>query len=600
MSKFKKIKKVIFKDVKVRYYFYFVLLFLNVATTMFSSYSTKALIDCLTNEPFAEMDILEKAYFYLFGGHELLSNNVWAFAIIIIGFALISVGLAISRFLLRSYTITKMGKNLQDELFYHIERLPYPVIKSLPNGDLIQTCTKDESTVLRYFTFQRYMIVHTIFLVSTSFIILSITNYQIALVSLSLLPFMFIYSFFIIKEVRRRYRLTDDSEGEMTSKIEENLSSVRLVKAFNNERFEITEFEKYIDDYQGKFIRWKKLSSFFYGSSDIFVFAQIALTSVFGFYLCFIRYVNNDPMGISVGTLAISFTFVNMIVWPVRDVATIISNFAQALAAADRINLIFDEPLEDIDSGVTPTLDGTIEFKNVGFKFADSSIDNLSNLSFKIKPGQTVAIMGKTGSGKSTLSYLLARLYDNTSGEILLNDVNIKEIKRTHLRENVSIVLQEPFLFSKTIEDNIKLVTTNASETDILEATKTSFIHDSILKFKDGYRTAVGEKGVTLSGGQKQRLSIARTLVKKSPIIIFDDSLSAVDTDTDFKIREALKARKNKSTMLIITHRVATAKDADLIIVLNDGTIEALGTHDELIKKKGLYKRVNDIQTKME
>ncbi len=606
MKKFIKVLNILIKDTKLEYYSYFVLMFFSVLFMIASTYSTKVLVDILEAQlnlglgfnselslsNLNDLDILEKAFIYCFGGIKYLSTNLYVFAIIILGFAFFSGVLSLIRFFQRSDFISKMSKNMQLLLFYHIERLPYSTIKSLNNGDIIQTCTRDEDVLKRFFGFNISLIVYTFYIVIISFIILCITSYKIALISICIMPIMFTYSFFVIKEVRKRYRITDDSESQMTTKIEENLASIRLVKAFNNESYEINDFDKYIKDYKRKYLNWRKLSAFFFSSSDIFVFSQIALTTIFGFYLMFIK-------EISVGTLVISFSFVSMMVWPIRDVATVLSNLAQAIASLDRINLLLDLPLEDIDSGLTPIIKGNIELNNVSFNYTDSDIATLKNITFKINQGQTVAIMGKTGSGKSTLVYLLTRLYDYNSGSIKLDGVELNKIQKEYLRNNISIVLQEPFLFSITIKDNISITNKYIDFSEIENVTKISHIDKSIRNFKDGYDTPVGEKGTTLSGGQKQRVAIARSLLKKAPILIFDDSLSAVDTETDYEIRKSLKESKNNVTTLIITHRIATAKDADLIVVLDEGKISEIGNHNDLIKENGLYKKIYEIQTKM-
>lgn len=589
------------------YYSYFVLMFFSVLFSITTTYISKILIDILQTQDTlggigtpinnieqlgSDLNFLSTFFINSFGGIKFLSTNIWFFAVLIIIFALLTAIVSAIRFFFRTKFMNTISKNLQMLLFNHIERLPYSKIKSMKNGDIIQTCTRDEDVLKRFAGFDTSMIVYTIFIVGISFVFLWITNYKIALVTMTLMPFMFIYSFFVIKEVRRRYRKTDDSEGEMTSKIEENLASVRLVKAFNNEEFEINDFEKYVTDYKTKYMRWGKLRAFFFSSSDIFVFGQIAITTIVGFILCF-----NKEIG--VGTLYMAFTFVNFMVWPIRDVATVLSNLARANASLDRISLILDEPIEDVYSGITPTIKGNINFNNVSFNYPDSNEYILKNITFSIKEGQTVAIMGKTGSGKSTLAYLLTRLYDSTKGTIYIDGVDIKAIQKHYLRQNISIVLQDPFLFSKTIKDNVLIANQKANNSDLIEATSICQIHNSIINFPKGYDTAVGEKGTTLSGGQKQRVAIARTLILKSPVLVFDDSLSAVDTETDFNIRKAMKERINKCTTFLITHRVATAKDADLIIVLENGEISQIGKHEDLIKENGLYKRIYDIQTKM-
>jgi ATP-binding cassette subfamily B protein len=555
---------------------------------------SKILVDTLTGKIFdtPQAGWLELFIADIFGGPQFLSENLWVFSVIIIMLALMVALMALSRFFLRSYIGPNVAKTMQLKLFYHIERLPYSFMKKTRSGDVIQTCTRDEDVFRRFLTRDSYSIVYTFLIVLFSLSILFSINWKIALISTILLPVLFIYSFFVIKEVRVRYRKTDDSEGLMTARIEENLASVRVVKAYNNEAFEIERFEENLKDYRKKFIHWRKLSSFFFSSSDIFVFGQIMLTTLFGISLAYTG-------EITVGTLFISFTFVNMMVWPIRDVATIFSNMARAVAAMDRMMIILNEPVEDIDTGIKPEIDGEIVFNNVSFNFDDSPTPVLHDINLRIKKGATVAILGKTGAGKSTLAYLLTRLYDPTEGTILIDNQDITTISRSHIRQNVATVLQEPFLFSKTIMSNIRIANPDASPEEVYQAARIADIHDNILSFKSGYETPVGEKGVTLSGGQRQRLAIARTIINKAPILIFDDSLSSVDTETDINIRSALKRRTESTTTLIITHRIATAKDADLIIVLENGTISEQGTHEQLIARKGLYQRVFDIQTKM-
>lgn len=586
------------KGYRLKYLGYLGILLLSVIFSTFSTFVLKILIDILqysdkvsyfnnVNDPLSLFFIN-----HIFGGYDFLSSNLWIFSILIIGFA-IAVGLLnLSRLVLSAFIKTAIAKNLQLRIFNHLERLDYSYIKGLRNGDIIQTCTTDEQALSQFYTQDLHTFFYTIFVVTINFSVLCSISYKVALVGICILPLLFIYSFFIIKKVHKYYRISDDSEGMLTAKIEESLSSIRLVKAYNNENFEINDFDKYLNDYKSKYLRYRKLSAFFISSSDIIMFSQVLVATAYAIYLC--------AMGeITTATVFISFTYISQIIWPVRDLATKFANLAKIMASIDRIKLIMEEPLEDIDSGLKPKIIGEIEFKDVSFRFPDDENNVLNNLNFKVKPGQTVAIIGKTGSGKSTLSYLLTRLYDNQEGEILLDGINIKDISKSHLRKNISLCLQEPFLFSKTIKENIKITDNNIDDDQIIESCEIAKIHDSILEFNNQYDTQIGEKGVTLSGGQKQRVAIARALVNKTPLLIFDDSLSAVDTKTDIEIRSALKARMKDTTTFIITHRVATAKDADLIIVLEDNTISEMGTYDELINKEGLFSRINTIQTRM-
>jgi len=594
MKKYLKFIKEVTEGVRKIYVLHYIVLFFAVFFQVLSSFISKILVDTLRGDIFnaPQAGSLEIFIANIFGGPEFLSNNLWVFSIIVITIALMVALLAISRFIMRSYIGPNVAKNMQLKLFYHVERLPYSFMKKTQSGDVIQTCTRDEDVFRRFLTNESFSIVYTFYIVVFSLGILFSINWKIALISMILLPVLFIYSFFIIKEVRVRYRVTDDSEGLMTAKIEENLSSVRVVKAYNNEAYEIERFEENLIDYKRKYIRWRKLSAFFFSSSDIFVFGQILLTTLFGISLAYTG-------EITVGTLVVSFTFVNMMVWPIRDVATIFSNMARAVASMDRIMLILGEPVEDIESGVEPKIDGEIVFDHAGFKFEDGEEPVLHDINLKIKRGATIAVLGKTGAGKSTLAHLLTRLYDCTEGKIFVDGRDITTISRSHIRQNVATVLQEPFLFSKSIISNIRIANPTASSEEVYKAARIADIHDSILTFQKGYETPVGEKGVTLSGGQRQRLAIARTIINNAPILIFDDSLSSVDTETDINIRTALRKRAKNTTTIIITHRIATAKDADMIVVLENGTISEAGTHEELIARKGLYQRVFEIQTKM-
>ncbi len=594
MKKYWKLIKEATEGLGKIYFFHYLILTFSVFFQVLSAFISKILIDTLNGDIFFEDKAgkLELFIADLLGGPTFLKENLWVFSIIIVTMALFVALFAFSRFLLRAKLGPNIAKTMQRKLFYHIERLPYSYMKKARSGDIIQTCTRDENILRRFLTREMFSIVYTFLIVLFSFLILVSVNYKIALISLTLMPFLFLYSFFIIKEVRIRYRKTDDSEGILTAKIEENLASVRVVKAFNNETYEIEHFEKHLEDYKDKFVHWRKLSALFFSTSDIFIFGQIILTTLFGVALAY-------KGEISIGTLFVGFSFVNMMVWPIRQVATILSNMAQAIAAMDRIILILNEPLEDITTGLEPKIDGEIIFKDVGFQFEDGNEPVLKHINLKINKGATVAVLGKTGAGKSTLAHLLTRLYEPTSGTIYIDNERIDKISRSHLRKNVATVLQDPFLFSKTIMSNIKISKPDADANDVYVAASIANIHENIMSFKEGYETPVGEKGVTLSGGQKQRLAIARTLINKAPILIFDDSLSAVDTETDINIRTALKKRVSETTTIIITHRIATAKDADLIIVLEDGTISEQGTHEELILRKGLYQRVFEIQTKL-
>lgn len=590
MKKYLKIMWDITKGHRGAYLFSFVLQFFAITFMLWSTFMTKVLVDTIQGD--APTGPIDTFMTDLFGGQAFLRDRLWIFSVIILGLGISRALIFWARMYYRGLVEANIGRQMQLKLFSHIERLPYPALKKAKSGDYIQTCTRDEETVRSFVTRQLFGVTYTIIILIESFFILWTLSWEIAVITIAVLPVMFIYSFLLIKRVRKLYRATEDSDGLVSAKIEETLSGIRLVKAYNNENYEIKEFDQHLQDYRHKFIKWRKLSSFFFASSDVFVFGQIVLTTLFGLYLAL-----NDQ--ISIGTLVVAFSFVTMVVWPVRDVAMTLSNLARAIAAMDRINVILHQPLEDIESGLRPNIKGAIEISDMSFQYDDGDETILKNISLSIKAGETIAIMGKTGSGKSTLSHLLTRLYDYTSGSIKIDGYELKDISKEHIRQKIATVLQEPFLFSKTIINNLKIANRKASMEDIFRAAQIADIHQNILSFKEGYETKVGEKGVTLSGGQKQRLAIARTIINRAPILVFDDSLSAVDTETDIHIRSALKSRQTDTTTLIITHRVATAKDADRIVVLEDGRISQLGTHDQLLKQDGLYRRIYDIQTRM-
>ncbi|NMC58406.1 MAG: ABC transporter ATP-binding protein [Candidatus Methanofastidiosa archaeon] len=303
---------------------------------------------------------------------------------------------------------------------------------------------------------------------------------------------------------------------------------------------------------------------------------------------------------ITLGMLVAFNTYVSRLIWPVRQLGRILSDMGKMTVSLKRVSQILEEKEEkEVGEGLKPEIKGELSFENVSFEYEENS-PVLNNISFKVNKGETVAIVGPTGSGKSSLIHLLLRLYDYRSGSIKVDGVELKDISRKWIRSKVGIVLQEPFLYSRTIKDNIKMAKLDASDNEIVRATSMAAVHDVIKSFENGYDTVVGEKGVTLSGGQRQRVAIARTLIKNLPILIFDDSLSAVDAETDKIIRGELEKRSKGVTTFIISHRISTVMDADKIVVLNHGEIEAIGKHEELIRKDGVYKRIWQIQNSKE
>lgn len=568
-----------------------------VLTMVFTTFLSKVLVDALSGletlvaeDFFIEVLVVDIITFG--NGPEYLTNNLYILPIALVISALIAAGFSILRHVVRAHTTAVMNKDMQYRVFSHLERLPYSYYKTHKSGDLIQTCTRDIDVLRRFLMGDTAQLFYTFYVVLLCTGVLFSLSWKLTVVSLCFLPVMFVYSFFLIKKVRKLYRATDDAEALLTDDITENLHAVRIVKAYHNENLEIAKFDGLLASYKAKFVRWRIMSCFFFASSDILVFASKVAALLFGFYLAIVG-------EISPGTLYISFTFVNMMVWPLRDVATSLSNLGQYIASADRVCLVYDEPLEDIHSGKDIKIEGNIVFDHVGFHYEDDQMGVVNDVSFSVKKGQSVAIMGKTGSGKSTIVSLLTRLYDVSSGAIYVDGTNINEISKTCLRRQIVPVLQDPFLFTRNLRENIRIAYPYAKDEEVIEAARIASLDETIKSFERGYDTPVGERGATLSGGQRQRVAIARSLIGKSPVIVFDDSLSAVDTETDLRIRKNLREKMKDSTTFIITHRVSSAKDCDLIIVLDEGKVAEIGTHEELSKGGGPYSRIAEIQGRM-
>ena len=528
----------------------------------------------------------------IMGGVDDLKNNLWKVAILLIVVYLMVAILMHYRQKMQGIVSENIVESIRNELYSHIQKLPYSYHVKVKTGELIQKCTSDVDMVRRFFSGQFAEIFYILATVLIALLILFSINFKLALFASLSLPFIFVYSYLFFRKIQKEFLKSDESEAVMSSVIQESLSGVRVVKAFNREEYEIAKFRKTNLEY--KDITYNMILNLGYYWSSSYFFCLLGILSV---VIAGVFAVRNGDL--TIGNFIVFITYQSMILYPIRALGRILSDFGKLTVSLDRLIEICDTEAEDLKSGLKPSLKGDIEFKNVSFAYEDNVLV-LKNLNFKISDGETVAIIGPTGSGKSSLIHLLSRLYDVSDGEILINNINIEDINKLYLRDNVGIVLQEPFLFSRSIISNLRIVKEDASDQEIYNACRIASIHDVINSFDKGYDTIVGEKGVTLSGGQKQRLAIARTILKHTPILIFDDSLSAVDTETDAAIRTALKTLQNNVTTIIITGRVSSAKDCDKIIVLENGEISDIGKHDELIKRDGLYSRINKIQNEFE
>lgn len=482
-----------------------------------------------------------------------------------------------------------IAKNLRDELYNHLQHLSYDYHVKAKTGDLIQRCTSDVEQVRLFLGVQLVEVARAVFIISISFIIMLKIYVNLTLVAIAAIPLIIGHSYYFYILVKKIFKDADEAEARMSTVLQENLTGVRVVKAFARENYEIGKFEEMNRDYRDKVHRVIRNMAWYWSISDLFCLIQIAAVLVAGVYWT----VQGE---ISLGNLVVFVSYESMLIWPVRQLGRILTDLGKMQVAIDRIQEILEEETEfPAEEGLKPEIKGEISFNKVSFAYGDGQ-PVLRNVSFRVKRGQTVAVLGPTGSGKSTLVHLLTRLYDCQGGSIEIDGYDIKEIDKKWLRKHVGLVLQEPFLFARTIKENIAFANPAAGENDIYEVARIAAVHEFIEEMEEGYDTPVGERGVSLSGGQKQRIAIARTLIRNCPILIFDDSLSAVDTETDLQIRKALQERSKETTTFIISHRINTLSMADLILVLEDGEIAQMGSHEELIRQEGMYRRIWEIQ----
>lgn len=495
----------------------------------------------------------------------------------------------------RQYFGETVSRNIRIEMYQHIQSLPYSYHNNVDTGDLIQRCTTDNDVIKTFLSSQLPEVVSV-------FAILIFAGYQmfsisptLMLVSLFIVPVSFTMSITFCLYVEKKYAAIEDEEAKIMTIIQENLSGVRVVKAFANEKYELDRFQKQSEKYAKMNLDLNRKSAIFWGLNDFTATFQYLLVIAISIFLA----LSNS--GITSSDIVAVLMLVGSFVWPIRSLGRIIGESGKSFVAAGRIKEILDYKSEYVDdTAATPEITGQITFDKVDFKFDDTDQHLLKDLSFNIEAGETIALIGKTGSGKSTIAKILERFYDYQDGSITLNGNELREINKEYLRKNIGLILQEPFLYTRTVYDNIAITNRDIDQNSVYEAAKISAIEKDIKSFEKGYDTLVGEKGTTLSGGQKQRIAIARMLISDKPILIFDDSLSAVDTETDLMIRNAINNREKKSTMIIITHRITTAKQADKIIVLENGHVAQIGNHEKLAKEEGLYKKLWNIQGAIE
>ena len=526
------------------------------------------------------------------GGVARLREAPVLIAVIVIAVALAG---AVCRYLFRYFNevaAERFVKRMRDNLFAKIQRLPYAWHGANSTGDIIQRCTSDVETIKVFVSEQLTSLVRVIVLIALAVHFMwGIDSTMTAAASL-FIPVVISYSLFFYSRIGNAFEKADTEEGRLSAIAQENLTGVRVVRAFGREQYERERFEKQNEYYTGFWIRLIRILSLNWITGDVMTGLQYLLVNIMGAVFCL-------RGRITAGQFIAFVSYNSLLIWPVRSLGRVISEMSKAGISLDRLRYIMNAEEEtDPQDALTPPMDRDIRFEHVSFSYEDGAGEAVSDVSFEIPAGSTVGILGGTGSGKSTLMYLLEKLYPlgEGQGRIMIGDADLAQISAPYVRSQIGMVLQEPYLFSRSIEETIAITSGRYGREEVQRASKTADLLDTIEKFPSGFETFVGERGVTLSGGQKQRTAIAQMLIRKCPIMIFDDSLSAVDAETDARIRAALRKSTGDATVILIAHRITTIMHADQIIVMEKGRIREKGTHEELLSLCGTYRRIYDLQ----
>ena len=533
------------------------------------------------------------------GGRSVLARNLWvaaALSVCIVGVAGVFMYI---KGKWSAQAAESMARALRDRLYGHLQHLPSLWFDTRQTGDLIQRCTSDVETIRMFLAAQVVEVARAAILLSVGLPILLALDVRLGLLSMALLPIIVLYSMRFFVNVRKSFQRVDECEGRMTANVQENITGIRVVRAFARQDFECRRFAGRNDEYRREWYDLIHLMSAYWPVSGFLCNIQAGLVLMAGAYWAITG-------SLSVGTLAAFITSVGIFLWPVRHVGRILADLGKALVSLGRVHEILSaEPESDIaeapeasgaaGASAREPARGEIVMENLSFSHGRADV--LRDVSVHVDPGQTLAILGPSGSGKSTLINLLLRLYDYDTGSIRLDGVELTDLPRQYVRSQIGVVMQEPFLYSRTLRENIKLGHFTAPDEAMIDAAAAACVHESIAGFEEGYDTIVGERGVTLSGGQRQRVALARALLRQPPVLILDDALSAVDTRTEDMILRALARRHGKQTTLVIAHRLTTLRHADSIIVLEAGRVVQAGSHQQLVNEEGMYRRLWRIQS---
>ncbi len=513
--------------------------------------------------------------------------------------AIVAVGLTQGVFTyLRSFMFQflaeQVGYDIRNHLYRHLQFSTFSFFDRAHTGQLMSRGTEDINSIRRFLMFSMRMLVQSFGMLLVITIILLTINWQLALLSLALMPVLVITALHFGQTIRPLYLAVQQQFGVMTTRMQENLAGTRVVRSFAQEDREIEEFDHELELLYDRNIDAIKKSAFYFPFMTVLSTLSIAMILWYGGRLV----VGGD---LTVGQLTAFYLYLAMLQMPARVLGFVVNSAARAIASGERIFEVLDQKpsiRSKPDATVLDPIEGRVEFQNVWFRYPETDEYALKDISFVAEPNQRVALLGTTGAGKSSITAMIPRFYDVTSGRVLIDGHNVQNLDLPTLRRQIGIVLQDTFLFSVTIKENIAYGRMDATDEEVIAAAKAARAHDFILEMSEGYDTVIGERGVSLSGGQKQRIAIARGLLMAPSILILDDATSNVDTETEFAIQAALAELMKGRTTFVIAHRLLTLKSADQILVMDDGEIIERGKHDDLLRRGGAYARIYDLQLK--
>lgn len=581
------------RGLKARYLFAFICIVLATSFSFLNPLVIRFCIDSVlggkaASSPIAVLSFSDSLALYL-------RSNLWLVGLAILLIGVFGHGFTYLRSRISAQVAEEFARRIREALYDHIQKLPYAWHSKVQTGDIIQRCTSDVDTIRRFISLQFIQLGRGIFMVALILPIMLSMSIKLTLYSTIVVPIVFIYAFVFFRQVKKRFKSQDEAEGYLTTTLEESLSGIRVVKAFAREDYENERFGKAAVDYRNKCQGLITVMAWYWASSDALCMLQIALVLIFGIGMV----IRGE---VTLGTMLAFSSYIGMLIWPIREMGRILTDMGRAQVSITRLREVMETPIEDMSGTIAENdlpLKGEIEFESLSFSYTVNS-PILKDISLKIASGEIIVILGATGAGKSTLTNLIPRLFDYSQGKIYIDGKELNTYNRQYIRSQIGIVLQEPFLYARSLAANIGIAVGNANPEAIAHAAKEAALDSTISEFEYGYDTVIGERGVTLSGGQRQRCAIARALILNAPILILDDALSAVDTETEEIIQRNLLRRKGRSTTIIITHRLSSVALADRIVVLEHGRVAQIGTHNELINVPGAYQRIWNIQHLLE